>query len=195
MNSRYFRSLIQSLSLILGLGLGSPALASNADEKIKQFVNNYFPAVGQHQSKPKQLWLTGHLKQQVKQILGHLYYKIRVPYWLVESSTPHTSPRSIWVLNETGKEKPITVGIVIQDNKIQSLRILKFRESRGWEVKLPSFTQQFDNIGFQQPFNINQPKLNQTIDGISGATLSVTAVTKLSKMALLLHQHITPRDH
>ena len=32
-------------------------------------------------------------------------------------------------------------------------------------------------------------ELNRHIDGISGATLSVAAVNKLARLALMLHQH------
>ena len=34
-------------------------------------------------------------------------------------------------------------------------------------------------------------QLNQRIDNITGATLSVNAMKKLSKMALYLHDHVT----
>jgi Na+-translocating ferredoxin:NAD+ oxidoreductase RnfG subunit len=119
-----------------------------------------------------------------------------VPYWQM-ATTPNeslgktgSSVKTVWVLEEIGKEKPITVGIVITNQQIESLRILKFRESRGWEVELPSFTRQFDGIAFKTPNEPNSTNLTRHIDGISGATLSVRAVKKLSKLALLLQQHV-----
>jgi hypothetical protein len=133
------------------------------------------------------LWLTGEVKKQVISILDHPYYKLRVPYW---QSGSDDELKTLWILEEIGKHKLITVGVVIQNQHIKSLRILKFRESRGWEVKLPSFTRQFDGIAFKTPNDFNNTELTSYIDGISGATLSVRAVTKLSKLALLLQQHV-----
>ncbi len=137
------------------------------------------------------LWLTGEVKKQTIRILDHPYPKLRVPYW---QSGRTDNLKTLWILEEIGKHKPITVGIVIVNQQIQSLRILKFRESRGWEVKLPSFTRQFDGIALSPPHDLNNTQLTSHIDGISGATLSVRAVTKLSKLALLLQQHIDAKQ-
>lgn len=128
---------------------------------------------------PKYLWLTGEKKTESSRILGHKYAKIRVPYWY-DSKTA----TSLWILEEIGKEKPITIGIVIKEQKVQVVRILKFRESRGWEVELPAFTQQFEGVGYQAG------GLTTHIDGISGATLSVRAVKAVTAMALMLNKYV-----
>ena len=93
--------------------------------------------------------------------------------------------RTVWILERIGKELPITAGFVITDNKIESFKVLVFRESRGWEIRNDFFTRQFD--GGQL---IEKNKLNHRIDNITGATLSVNAMKKLSRMALYLHQHV-----
>ncbi|MEO1898962.1 MAG: FMN-binding protein, partial [Methylococcales bacterium] len=59
------------------------------------------------------------------------------------------------------------------------LKVLAFRESRGWEVKHDFFTDQF-----KQNTLDSHLKLTQAIDGISGATLSVRALTKTARLAL-----------
>ncbi len=59
------------------------------------------------------------------------------------------------------------------DNAIQDVKVLVFRESRGWEVKYPFFTDQFNQVQLN-----NEKELNKHIDGISGATLSVNALRK-----------------
>ena len=64
------------------------------------------------------------------------------------------------------------------------VRVLIYRESRGWEVKYPAFTDQFRGARLT-----SDGKLDQSIDGISGATLSVHALTRLARLALLLDQH------
>lgn len=171
---RFFK--IATLLLFLG-GMGNAQAALIKEEQA--FLKQQFVEV----PKAQYLWLTGDLKKQSIAILGHSYPKIRVAYW----QPTQTSNQSVWILEEIGKEKPITIGVRVVNNQIESLRILKFRESRGWEVKLPSFTQQFDNVSFE-----NQ-QLNRTIDGISGATLSVRAVTKIAKLALLFHQKIADK--
>ena len=122
--------------------------------------------------------LKGELKKQAKDILGHRYRKIRIPYW-------QEGKRSAWILEEIGKELPITAGIVINDNQVESVKILIFRESRGWEVRNEFFTEQFDQGRLTE-----DQKLTTHIDNITGATLSVRAVKKLVRLALLLHQHV-----
>ena len=123
--------------------------------------------------------LKGELAKQVKNILGHRYKKIRVPYW-------QQGCRSSWILEEIGKERPITTGFVVNSQGLEKVKVLIFRESRGWEVKHDFFSQQFTHAKLT-----NKHKLDKKIDNISGATLSVRAVTNISRMALLLHDHVT----
>ena len=134
--------------------------------------------------KTSTLWIKGKLKQKVTQILGHRYHKLRVKYWRKEN-------RSVWILDEIGKEKPITTGIVINNGIIEKVEVLAFRESRGWEVKYPFFTQQFKGITLKTE---NDTRLNKHIDGITGATLSVNALSVQARMALYLHRHIVHKD-
>ena len=126
----------------------------------------------------KFVWLTGETGKTVTNILQHKPTALRTRYWLKDQ-------RSAWILEEIGKEKPITVGIVIAQNKIERVKVLIFRESRGWEIKRNSFTKQFTNSQLDK-----DRQLSSQIDGISGATLSVNAVTKLTKIALYLHAQV-----
>lgn len=128
---------------------------------------------------PQRLTLSGDLSKQVKKILDHRYKKIRIPYW-------QEGCRTAWVLEEIGKERPITTGFVVNSQGLEKVKVLVFRESRGWEVKHDFFGQQF--IGAKLT---KKNRLDTTIDNISGATLSVNAVTSISRMALLLHEHVT----
>jgi hypothetical protein len=126
------------------------------------------------------LWLQAELKKQLEDILDHSYEGKRIRYWQLGA-------RSVWVLEEIGKTKPITTGIVINNKKIEVIKVLAFRESRGWEIKYPFFTGQFTQAGIT-----DEHKLDRRIDSISGATLSVRAVTKLARIALLLDQQLKP---
>ncbi len=127
--------------------------------------------------RPSRLWIKGELKKDVRKILGHELGVLRLRYW-------GRDRRTAWILEEIGKERPITVGLVVDRGRLQQLRVLVFRESRGWEVRHPFFTDQFVGAGLRP-----DQALDRDIDGISGATLSVRALTRLARLALLLHRH------
>ncbi len=126
--------------------------------------------------KPALIWLTGDLRKAATEILQHKPSRLRVRYWA-------RGARSAWVLEEIGKEQPITIGIVINEGQIERLRVLVFRESRGDEVRHDFFTRQF-----QQATLKSDLQLSNSIDGISGATLSVRALRKLAQLSLYLDQ-------
>lgn len=125
----------------------------------------------------EKLWIKKDLKDKVHRILGHDLGVLRIRYW-------GRDRRTAWILDEIGKEQPITAGIVVNEGKIESVKVLVFREARGWEVRYPFFTDQFKGLLLDE-----QDELNKNIDGISGATLSVNALTRLAQLALLLHRH------
>ena len=125
--------------------------------------------------KKKKLWLNKEMKQVAKQILKHDYNALRVRYW-------GAGQKTAWILEEIGKERPITIGVAVSNGQIDRVNILAFRESRGWEVRYPFFTNQFKHIAVDDEYT-----LNKHIDGISGATLSVRAVKKVAALALYLH--------
>ena len=127
---------------------------------------------------PQLLWFNKELQQSVNTILGHDYPALRLRYWRQQQ-------RSAWVLEEIGKEQPITLGIVVNAGAIEALEVLIFRESRGSEIRHPFFTRQFDKVILNQ-----DAQLSGTVDGISGATLSVRAATRLARLALLFHQQV-----
>lgn len=124
---------------------------------------------------PLIIWLSGDRKPVIRQVLGHDYPALRLRYWC-------QAGRSAWILEEIGKELPITVGVIVERNYIRSLRVLTYRENRGGEVATAAFTDQFDGVKLEQ----NQ-RLDTGIDGISGATLSVLALTRLATVSLFLH--------
>ncbi|MCW8854886.1 MAG: FMN-binding protein [Gammaproteobacteria bacterium] len=156
--------------------LTEPGLARGTYQKPADFVAESFSG---QPPEAKVLQLTDELKQTIEDILQHKYKGRRVRYWQQNNKT-------VWVLNEIGKKKPITTGIVIEDNKISHIKVLIFRESRGWEVKHTFFTKQYIDTSLS-----DNTKLDRSIDGISGATLSVRALTKQARIALFLHHKIT----
>ena len=152
-----------------------PVVAGGVYQEPDDFINEVFD------NKPPKadvLWLNKDLKKQIAEILDHKYRGLRVRYRSQDK-------RSVWILDEIGKEKPITAGIVINDGQIDRVKVLVFRESRGWEVRHDFFTDQFKQAKLE-----DNHRLDKNIDNISGATLSVRAVRKLAQIALLLDQHI-----
>jgi hypothetical protein len=175
----YLSLLLFSLTLING----SIASAGGVYQEPADFINQVFD---DNPPKPDVLWLDKELKQQITEILDHKYKGLRVRYWSTTSNLEQpTTNRTAWILEEVGKEKPITTGIVINNEKIELVKVLVFRESRGWEVRHDFFTNQFKQISLKP-----NHQLDKSIDNISGATLSVRAINKLARIALLLDKKI-----
>jgi len=128
--------------------------------------------------KPEAVWIKGETREAVEKILGHRAGMLRVRYWM-------QGTRTAWILEEIGKTEPITTGIVVDRGAIAQIVVLAYRESRGWEVRYPFFTDQFKGAELAAG-----DELDRTIDGISGATLSVRALTRLARVALLLDARV-----
>jgi len=167
----FTRRTIYSL-LVMTLSLPALVFPASVYETQPEFLARAFSGPP---PEPGILWLSGERKSAVRQILGHDYAALRLRYWCQDG-------RSAWVLEEIGKELPITVGIITEKNYISSLRVLTYRENRGGEVVAAAFTDQFNTAALT-----DNNGLDVRIDGISGATLSVQALTRLAAIALFLH--------
>lgn len=170
---KYFRSITAAIAFVAAsaaLALGIP--------QIEYLTKSDFLALAfQQQPKWSMLRLKGQLKQEVESILTHPYTSKRLRYWL-------DGQRSAWVIDEIGKDMPITIGVVINAGKIERIEILVYREERGGEVHEDFFTRQFHGLTLQNK------QLSGQIDGITGATMSVDAVTRVATMALHLDQYV-----
>lgn len=119
------------------------------------------------------LWLNADKKAQAAKVLNRPLRQRALRYW---GNASHT----VWVLNEVGKERPITTAVEIENGAVKRVRVLTYRESRGGEVQADWFLNQFIGLSRQQ-----LPRIHQRIDAISGATLSVNALKKQVSLALL----------
>lgn len=129
---------------------------------------------------PAMLWITPDMRGDIDRILGHAHFNaLRVRYWGRDG-------RTAWILEEIGKYEPITTGLVVRDGRMERVKVLIYRESHGWEVRYPFFTNQFKDLELAA-----DNRLNKSIDGISGATLSVNALRNLARLALYLHAQAT----
>ena len=137
------------------------------------------------QAEPKVLWLTPEIRAQASVIVDRPVRGLRVRYH-------QSNNKTAWILEEIGKEMPITIGVVVENDVIKQVKILAYRESRGGEVRYPFFTRQFERLGLIA--GPDKMTLDGRIDGITGATLSVRAITKVATLALYFH-HNTPFNH
>ncbi|MFT6734384.1 MAG: hypothetical protein ACJAS9_002584 [Polaribacter sp.] len=133
----------------------------------------------------KTLWLNKKLQLKITQILDHQYPKLRLRYNTMEKQNNTPELITIWFLEEIGKERQISFAIAIQNKQIKKIQVLEFRESRGWEISIPTFSKQFETVGL----NLNG-NLDENINGITGATMSVNAMKKVSRLALMLDEHV-----
>ncbi|MEO0794330.1 MAG: FMN-binding protein [Verrucomicrobiota bacterium] len=126
----------------------------------------------------KALWLKDDLQARIRDVFGRKYQGLRVRYW-------RSGERTAWILEEIGKVKPITTGYLIENGSMVEMQVLIYRESHGWEVRYPFFTDQFQGLTLDE-----DDDLNKKIDGISGATLSVNALTRMARLALFLDREV-----
>lgn len=167
------------IAVLLGGAMAVPALAEDVYLPPGEFLAGAFE---REVPEPQVIWLSGSRRDVVEAILGHPYRGVRVRYWQREA-------RTAWILEEIGKEHPITTGLIVDRGRLDRIRVLIYRESRGWEVRHDFFTDQFSGATLTE-----DRRLDRDIDGISGATLSVRALTKLARVALYLHETVVEAE-
>lgn len=172
-------SLIKSLKLAAGrawlvllLSLSGYSHAEDVYLSVPDFMAEQFETM----PSPAMLWLDDGQRAQARELSGE-DPGFRQRYWRQDG-------KSAWVLNVIGRDHPITLGISVEAGKIAGLRVLVYRESRGWEVRHPFFTRQFDQA------QLENGRLDRSIDNITGATLSVDALQRAAKLALWLDQQL-----
>lgn len=167
---------IPTLRFFLALMIFSSSWPVQAMERVYQSPEDFIAEVFMANPPAKLLWLTQDAQSEVSNILGHAPRQLRQRYWSADT-------RTLWILEEIGKEELITAGFVVQDGRIEQAKVLVYREGRGMEVRYPAFLKQFKGAALSKG-----KYLGQTIDGISGATLSVYAMQRMARAALYFDQ-------
>ena len=129
------------------------------------------------------LWFSSDQRGEIKNMLGHEPGTLRQRYW-------GQGLRTAWVLEEIGKERPITIGVAIEgrphftagDPQLQGVPWVGGPLSLFLPTNLSAWGWMDDG------------KLSQQVDGITGATLSVRAVKKVARLALYLHRQTPYTD-
>lgn len=160
-----------SLISVMLFAACSSAFADTVYQTHDDFLREVFGTPPQAQV----LWLDNTVQGRLKAVLGHPYGQVRLRYWRKNGKTA-------WILDEIGKEYPITAAFVVENDAVKGARVLVYRETRGMEVRYPSFLQQFAGA------RLVGGKLSKSIDGISGATLSVQSMERMARAALMLNE-------
>lgn len=160
------------VALLLSLPGQIPALHADT---VYLAPDDFLREVFHEVPRPEFLWLDKATQARLTPLLGHPYPQARLRYWRVGG-------RTVWMLDEIGKEYPITAGFVVAGAGIERAEVLIYRESRGQEIHLPAFLRQFIGARLR-----DDGALSDKIDGITGATLSVNAMERMARAALLLN--------
>jgi hypothetical protein len=163
------QALVCASALLLLMSLLSLSTSAEIYLTSQQFVDNTF---GVNVAEADTFWITKDIATQSEKILGHSPKQLRIKFW-------KNGLKRLWILDEIGKEEPITAGVLVESGSLVQVTILAYRESRGGEVRHPGFLKQYQGANLQPDY-----QLNKNIDGISGATLSVRAIGRMAKLAL-----------
>lgn len=156
----------------------APARAAEGDPDVYLTVEAFLDSQFDQVPTSQMLWLDDAARAEARAVSGE-DPGFRRRFW-------QDGPRTAWVLDVIGRDHPITVGITVEQDRITDVRVLVYRESRGWEVRHDFFTRQFDGA------QLAQSRLDRRIDGITGATLSVDAMRRAARLALWLHARAKP---
>lgn len=151
----------------------APAWAAEGNPDVYLTVDAFLNSQFGQAPATQMLWLDDAARAEARAVSGE-DPGFRRRYWRHEE-------RTAWVLDVIGRDHPITVGVTVENDRIIAMRVLVYRESRGWEVRHDFFTRQFEGA------QLAQKRLDLRIDGITGATLSVDAMRRAARLALWLH--------
>ena len=99
-----FKNKLFTFLLTLSLSIFSQAEVIS----VEKFHNQAFP---ESELRWQTLWLNQDLRIKAEKLLGHSFKELRVRYF-------GQNKRTAWILDEIGKELPITIGVVIENNQI-----------------------------------------------------------------------------
>ncbi len=123
---------------------------------------------------PTMLWYDASRRPIATGILGHPPAAARVRVW-------RDAGRCAVVLEEVPHSLPITAGFVVGEGRLERARVLVYRESRGGAVQRPAWLADLVGRGLDPARELDGP-----VDGLTGATLSVRAMTRMARLALYL---------
>ena len=176
-------ALICQTFLLSLVGNGSLVFADEEEYKQevyltkKQAFEAAFPGADKVDREKK--WLTDTQRQAISSAFGETIKDRRINFYVGKKNGKALG--YMVIDHRIGKSFPITFMTVINpDGTTRDVEIMVYREPRGWEVRYESFLRQF--------FGRNSKSDFREINSITGATLSVRAVTKGVQKALAAYQ-------
>ena len=176
MISRFLKFFLAYLVMGISLGIFVPSSFSEEEEKVldvqvyltkKRAFEIAFPGADKVDREKK--WLTKEQKKAIGDLCLQNIKTNRVTFYVGKRDGV---PMGYAIVDdEIGKSFPITFMVVLNvDGSVRDVEILVYREPRGWEVRYPSFMDQFTGKNADTDYRI--------INSITGATLSVRAMVK-----------------
>jgi len=133
----------------------------------KQALEKSFPGADEVVKEKK--WLTKEQSEKIEELSLQKIDAKRLTWYVGKKAGKPMG--YMWVGNEIGKSYPITFMVVLNvDGTVRDVEIMVYREPHGWEVRYPSFLDQFLGRDSDSDF--------REINSITGATLSVRGITK-----------------
>ena len=126
----------------------------------------------------KYLIIKDDIEDGLFNIMKDTYHMPVIKYWKVGTKVA-------FILEAIGKHEYITTGYLVDNNKITDAKVLVYRENYGYEIKYDYFLNQIKGNTMK-----TSNKLAKKIANISGATMSVNSMRKLSKLSLFLYSKI-----
>ena len=156
---------------ILGLVLVATGMRAATPSPAETFIAAAFDGAP---PAPTVLWYDPPRRAIASAILGHAPTTARIRVW-------RSGTRTALVLDEIAHTQPITAGFVVGAGRIEQARVLIYRESRGGTVQRAEWLAQLIGRGLDA-----EHRLDGEVDGLTGATLSVAAMTRMARLALYL---------
>ena len=133
----------------------------------KQALEKSFP--GADEVVKEKTWLTEEQGEKIAELSQQKINDKRLTWYVGKKAGKPMG--YMWIDNVIGKSYPITYMVVLNvDGSVRDVEIMVYREPRGWEVRYPSFLDQFLGRNSDSDF--------REINSITGATLSVRGITK-----------------
>lgn len=170
------RSLLRSAAGLLS-GMLLPRLAAAGDDlwTTYQTPAAFLAEAFGTPPAPGVLALDAAMQAQIAAVFGRAYPQSQLRYWKANG-------RSAWILDDIGKQgyQLTTSGFVVKDRSIDFARVLIYRESRGEQVAEASWLKKLAGR------RLAGTTLDQPVDNVSGATLSVKMMQRMAAAALVL---------
>ena len=121
--------------------------------------------------------------QSIQNQAQQIFYKDELYYWKISQND--TTIAYAFLDNVKGKSMPITFMVILsEDGTIINANVIKYREPYGGEVGNNRWLEQFNEKNEKSNYDVGK-----TIDGITGATISVNSLSKgIKKIVLLYNQ-------